>query len=134
MSYTQHACVATCKLDAPSLQQLITDLYDGCVNHAEDLPDTLAECEDLEEFSKVVSYYVDLSGNTLTIAMDSVEDNNYDSEVFDFLTNHYINFMTSKFMKVTWTTYDSRDGMSGDTCYYDKEHNQINVEELLENV
>lgn len=134
MSYTQHACVATCKLDAPSLQQLITDLYDGCVNHAEDLPDTLAECEDLEEFSKVVSYYVNLSGNTLTIAMDSVEDNNYDSEVFDFLTNHYINFMTSKFMKVTWTTYDSRDGMSGDTCYYDKEHNQINVEELLENV
>ena len=134
MSYTQHACVATCKLDAPSLQQLITDLYNNWNNHAEDLPDTLAECEDLEEFSKVVSHYVDLSGNTLTIAMDSEEDHNYDSEVFDFLTDHYINFMTSKFMKVTWTNYDSRDGMSGDTCYYDKAHNQINVEELLENV
>ena len=39
--------------------------------------------------------------------------------------------MTSKFMKVTWITYDSREGLSADVDYYDSNNNRIDVDALI---
>lgn len=132
MSYTQSAATATCKFNAPSLKDLITDLFDYCTNHEDELPDTLADYDE-DDFTAEVSYYLDLIGDDLTIHYDGEDDHAYSAEVFDFLSAHYARLMTSKFMKVTWMVYDSRDGLSAGTDYYDKNNNLIDIDSILNN-
>jgi hypothetical protein len=134
MSYTQHGCIATCTINTPSLEQLVTELFDYCTNHEEEIPEALQDCEDFDDFASVAGSYIELHGSILTLTFDTEGDHNYNSEVFDFLTTHYAHIMTSNFMKVTWSSCDSRSGLSGDTTYYDKESNAIDIESLLNNV
>jgi hypothetical protein len=134
MSYTQVGYTVTCTIDAPSLEQLVTELFDYCTNHEGEVPEALQDCEDFDDFASVAGGYIELHGSTLTITLDTEGDHNYNNEVFDFLTTHYAHIMTSNFMKVTWSSYDSRCGLSGDTTYYDRESNAIDIESLLNNV
>ena len=134
MSYTQHGSIATCTINTPSLEQLVTELFDYCTNHEEEIPEALQDCEDFDDFASVAGSYIELHGSILTLTLDTEEDYNSNSEVFDFLTTHYAHIMTSNFMKVTSSSYDSRCGLSGDTTYYDKESNAIDIESLLNNV
>ncbi len=133
MSYTQCAATATCKVKAQSIKDLITDLFNYCTNHEDELPDTLADYDE-DDFNAEISYYFDLIGEDLTIQYDSEDDHAHTSDVFDFLSAHYAHLMTSKFMKVTWSCYDSRNGLSAGTDYYDNNNDLIDVESILNNV
>lgn len=132
MSYAQYSSTATCKIKPQSLKDLITDLWDYCTNHEDEVPeDLLSYCED--EFTAEISYYFYLLGEDLTIQYDSEDDHAYSSDVFEFLSAHYAHFMTSKFMKVTWSIYNSRGGISSGTDYYDTNNNLIDIESILNN-
>jgi len=99
-------------------------------NHEDEIPEGLADCKSVEEFADIVESYVELSNDNLTISIDT-EEINSDSEIFDFLTTHYAHLMTSKFMKVTYAMYDSRQGLSADVTYYDNTNSFIDVEALI---
>jgi len=130
MSYTQHTAVATCTIaNVLDTNDLISNVYDYLTNHEDEAPTSLLNCETFEEFADQLEPYVQLEDNTLTITLDTDESNN-DSEVFDFMVEHYTHLMTSKFIKVVWVTYDSRAGLSGDAYYYNTE-GEIDIANIL---
>jgi hypothetical protein len=131
MSYTHHAATATCTIKCVlDVNDLCHQLYDYLTNHEDEIPEGLADCKSVEEFADILESYVELSNDNLTISMDT-EEINSDSEIFDFLTTHYAYLMTSKFMKVTYANYDSRQGLSADVTYYDNTNSFIDVEALI---
>ena len=131
MSYTQHTATATCTIaNVLDVNDLCTQLYDYLTNHEDEAIEELADCDSFESFADVVERYVDLSNEKLTISMDT-EEINSDNEIFDFLSSHYAYLMTSKFMKITWVSYDSREGLSADVMYYDNTNSSIDVEALI---
>ena len=131
MSYTQHTATATCTIKCVlDVSDLCHQLYDYLTNHEDEIPEGLADCKSVEEFADIVESYVELSNDNLTISIDT-EEINSDSEIFDFLTTHYAHLMTSKFMKVTYAMYDSRQGLSADVTYYDNTNSFIDVEALI---
>lgn len=100
MSYTQHTAIATCTIaNVLDTNDLISNVYDYLTNHEDEGPTSLLDCETFEEFADQLEPYVQLEDNTLTITLDTDESNN-DSEVFDFMVEHYTHLMTSKFIKV----------------------------------
>jgi len=131
MSYTQHTTTATCIIkNVLDVSDLCHQLYDYLTNHEDEIPEGLADCKSVEEFADIVESYVELSDDKLTISMDT-EECNSDYEIFDFLSTHYAYLMTSKFMKVVWASYNSREGLSGDVTYYDNTNSFIDVEALI---
>ena len=131
MSYTQHTATATCTIKCVlDVNDLCHQLYDYLTNHEDEIPEGLADCESVEEFADILESYVELSNDNLTISMDT-EEINSDGEIFDFLSSHYACLMISKFMKVVWASYDSRQGLSGDVIYYDNTNSFIDVEALI---
>lgn len=131
MSYTQHAATATCQItNVIDTSDLISQVYDYLINHEDEAPTELLNCDSFDEFSDILEAYVSVVDNTLTINMDT-EESNSDGEVFDFLTDHYAHLMSSDFMKVVWVSYDSRSGLSADCTYYNKQGEMIDVEKLL---
>jgi hypothetical protein len=131
MSYTQHTATATCTIKhVLDVNDLCHQLYDYFTNHEDEIPEGLADCNSVEEFSEVVESYVALVDNKLIVTMDT-EESNCDSEIFDAISSHYAHLMSSKFMKVTWVTYDSREGLLADVNYYDSNNELINVEALI---
>ena len=131
MSYTQHCAIATCNINnVLDVNDLCSQLYDYLTNHEDEGPGALLDCTSFEEFADVVSAYLELGNDNLTVTLDTEESNN-DNEIFDFLTDYYALRMTSKFMKIVWTSYDSRAGLSGDCTYLDNNNNFIDIETLL---
>ena len=131
MSYTQHTTTATCTIkNVLDVSDLCHQLYDYLTNHEDEIPEGLADCKSVEEFADIVESYVELSDDKLTISMDT-EEINCDGEIFDFIATHYAYIMTSKFMKVTYAMYDSRQGLSADVTYYDNTNSFIDVEALI---
>ena len=131
MSYTQHIATATCTIEhVLDVNDLCHQLYDYFTNHEDEIPESLADCNSVEEFSEIVERYVALLGDKLIVTMDT-EESNYDNEIFDVITSHYAHLMSSKFMKITWVTYDSREGISADVNYYDSNNKLIDVEALI---
>jgi hypothetical protein len=132
MSYTQHTTTATCTIkNVLDVSDLCHQLYDYLINHEEEeLPEELVGCMSVEEFADIVESYVELSDDKLTISMDT-EEINCNGEIFDFISTHYAYIMTSKFMKVTYAMYDSRQGLSADVTYYDNTNSFIDVEALI---
>ena len=131
MSYTQHCAIATCSIsNVLDVNDLCSHLYDYLTNHEDEIPEALQDCSSFEEFADQVSNYVELAEDKLTVTFDT-EEINSDNEVFDFITDHYAHLMTSKFMKIVWTSYDSRAGISGDCTYYDNDNKLIDIEAIL---
>jgi hypothetical protein len=62
----------------------------------------------------------------------NTEESNYDHEIFDVLSSHYAYLMSSKFMKVTYITYDSGSGLSADISYYNNNNEFIDIKSLIE--
>ena len=132
MSYAQHAATATCTIEhALDVNDICHHLYDYLTNHEDEIPEGLREYTTVEEFADALESYLELSADgQLTVSLDT-DESNFDNEIFDFITSHYAHLMTSKFMKVTWITYDSRGGLSADVDYYDSNNNRIDVDALI---
>jgi hypothetical protein len=132
MSCTEHTATAICSLKHTlDVTDLCHELYDYFTNHEGEIPESLADCTSVEEFADIVENYVALTDNELTITMNT-EESNYDHEIFDVLSSHYAYLMSSKFMKVTYITYDSGSGLSADISYYNNNNEFIDIKSLIE--
>lgn len=123
MSYTQHASTATCTLSVNTVDEAITLLTDWLGNNPDEFPDGLSEDETESEIADELSPYIsrDESGQIIVSIDSESDDSNYNSNVFDFITSHFAKIQASEYMTVTWSCFDSRDGMSSGTDYYDQD-------------
>lgn len=130
MSYSHNQAVATCKVKHfTSTTDIAENVYDYLTDHEDELPYNL-DLENFVDFVETIQSYVEISGNELTIKLDT-EEYNQDCEIFDLLQSYYARAMTSKFMRVVRMSYDSRAGMEADCVYYDNYDNLIDVESIL---
>lgn len=124
MSYTHFTATASCQVaENFDLSQYLVSLADFAGNHVDDLPESLQWLGDHlhEELLEKMEKYVHMEGKNLLMELDS-EDDNYDSEVWDWLCDQIRgDVMTSKFMVIKQSTYDSKYGMDCGTSYYMKD-------------
>lgn len=121
MSFTQHTSVATLTLAGVTCPRDVVNLYiDWIGNHEDDAPEEFLDYT-AEEISTELLPYIecDEHGNVV-VKLDTEGDGNYNSDFFDSITDHLRGIMSSRFMQVNWTCYDSRGGLSSGTDYYDK--------------
>ena len=131
MSYTAASATATLTVDGFStVNDVATAIADYLISHKDEIPDGLVDLEH-DDMVTTLEAYFSLDGNTLAITYGTEYDGNYNSEVFDFLTTHFVKLMTSPYMEVIWMCDDSRDGMSAGTDYYDKDCNAIDLKAAL---
>lgn len=120
MSYSTHSCTATCSLAVSTAAEAITLLTDWIGNNPDEIPDGLSEdCTD-GEVAEELSLYVSMDESGQVIVTLDTDGDNGNSEIFDFISSHFAKIQTSDYMTVTWSCYDSRDGMSSGTDYYDQ--------------
>jgi len=100
----------------------VVNLYvDWIGNHEDDAPEELLDYT-AEELSAELLPYIECDGHgNVVVKLDTEGDGNYNSDFFDSLTDHLRGIMSSRFMEVNWTCYDSRGGLSSGTDYYDTE-------------
>ena len=121
MSYTQCTSTATCTLAVNTAAEAITLLTDWLGNNPDKIPDGLSKNGTADEIADELSAYISMdTEGQIVVSIDSEGDGNYDLNVFDFIISHFAQIQTSEFMTVTWASYDSRDGMSSGTDYYDQ--------------
>ncbi|NDC89823.1 MAG: hypothetical protein EB075_13695 [Bacteroidetes bacterium] len=137
MSYTQHTSVATLTLSGATCPSDVVNLYiDWISNHKDDAPEELLDYT-AEELSAELLPYIecDEHGNVV-VKLDTEGDGNYNSDFFNSVTDHLCGIMSSRLMEVNWTCYDSRDGLSSRTNYYDSEGlvEPLKDAEILDNI
>ena len=121
MSYTQLTSTATCTLAVNTAAEAITLLVDWLGNNPDEMPEGLSEDGTADEIADELSPYINMDeAGQIIVSIDTEGDGNYHSEVFDFITSHFAQIQTSEYMTVTWSCYDSRDGISSGTDYYDQ--------------
>lgn len=124
MSYTHHTSSASCSVaEGFDLDEYVKSLVDFIGNHLDDLPESLQWLGDDEPgmITEIIHRYVRMEGNTLLMELDS-EEENYDSELWDWLNDQIRqDVMTSKFMTIKYSTYDTKWGMDCGTSYYMKD-------------
>lgn len=132
MSYTTSAAVATCTVpDLSSVEEAALAVYDYCVNHPDEIPESLDEY-DSDDFVSAIESYLDFDDQeSLVISYDSEADGNSCAEVFDFLASHFACLQSSPFMEVSWSSFDSRRGTQGGTDYYNRAGELIDVRAVL---
>jgi len=120
MSYTQHTSVATLTLAGVTCPRDVVNLYiDWIGNHEDDAPEEFLDYT-AEELSAELLPYIEFDGHgNVVVKLDTEGEGNYNSDFFDSLTDHLRGIMSSRFMEVNWTCYDSRRGLSSGTDYYD---------------
>ena len=138
MSYTQPVAKATCTIDPniyPDVETLCYSIVDYLTNHPEELEDGHLSDYDFEDnadadAATTFRHYLTLDGENLTIELDSEEDHNYDSSVFEFLVNHIAYLQTSEQMEVHYTSIDSRDGVESSVSYYGQGGEYITAQKI----
>lgn len=128
MSYTQFACTAKCILDVKTSKEAIDLFVDWVGNHLDEYPDDITGYTQADLFAEVEPY-ITVEEGQVVISLDTEGDGNYNGEVFDCITSHFARIQTSNFMTATWTCYDSRDGISSGTDYYDKNGNSFDMDD-----
>jgi hypothetical protein len=122
MSITTSCATATLTLANVNSVQDAAQLYvDWLGDNPEEIPDCASIDITAEELSEEVSPYIQFENGDVIVTYDTEsDDGNYDSEYFDSITEHFRSIMTSELMVVNWSTFDSRDGVSSGTDYYDE--------------
>lgn len=133
MSYTQFTSTATCQVvEGFNLDSFLDALHQRCINEDNFIAQNYGL--DLEEEHEICDLdfhnYVTLSGQDLTINLDTEETCYGDSEVYDWLVEQFIPVMTSRYLKVEGITMDSYCHY-GYTAFHDKNGNVLTVDDLL---
>lgn len=115
-------------------EALALSVYDYLTNHPDEIPEGLDDDDyDSDTVVEMISDYLEVDGDKVTIKYGTEEDGCYSSNVFDFLTSHFAPLQTGLYMTVEWLVDDSRSGYSSGTDYYDQKGNPIDIEAAITN-
>lgn len=134
MSHTSSSAIATCTLKGVHNQKDAVTLYvDWLMVRMTTAPDDIPEYLDgmtREEMEDEVSSYVEANENgEVTVTLDTEgDDGNWNQEVFDSICKHFSQIQVSDLLKIEWSTFDSRDGTSATTSYYDQNGEWVDIE------
>lgn len=131
MSYTQFVATASLSVvDNFNLKSYLDAISTRSVTEENFLLEEYGEVDgkiDLDFDS-----YVHQVGDRILIECDTEEYNN-NAEVWDWLIDQFIPVMTSQFVEVKSATVDSRAGVDIDFTLYGKDHQVVQLSDLVGN-
>jgi hypothetical protein len=129
MSYTQFVATATLTLcEGFNLQSYLDAISERCVKEENFLFELYGE--DDGKLDVNFSDYVRESGDNLLIEVDT-EENNGNSEVWDWLIGQFIPVMKSDFVEIKSASIDSRSGVDIGFSLYSKMGKVVDLDEIL---
>jgi hypothetical protein len=129
MSYTQFVATATLTLcEGFNLQSYLDAISERCVKEENFLFELYGE--DDGKLDVNFSDYVRESGDNLLIEVDT-EENNGNSEVWDWLIGQFIPVMKSDFVEIKSASIDSRSGVDIGFSLYSKTGKIVDLDEIL---
>lgn len=130
MSYTQFVATASLTVcEGFNLQSYLDAISERSVKEDNFLMEHYGEVNgkidiDFED-------YVRQSDGNILIECDT-EENNYNSEVWDWLIDQFIPVMNSQFVQIKSATIDSRSGVDIGFSLYDKMGKVVDLTEIME--
>lgn len=129
MSYTQFVATATLTLcEGFNLQSYLDAISERCIKEENFLFEHYGEHEGKLDVN--FSDYVRESGDNLLIEVDTEEDNG-NSEVWDWLIDQFIPVMKSDFVEIKSASIDSRSGVDIGFSLYSKMGKVVDLDEIL---
>jgi hypothetical protein len=132
MSYFSYRATAKCKLNATTLEEAVH----LCVNQAllgnnnQDIPVELEDhsfeelCEELQPYFQ--SFYDD---GQVVVFVDT-EECSGNAEFFDYITSILCKIQSGDHLEISWSSYDSREGIAGGTDYYNQDGQPILIDSI----
>lgn len=136
MSYTHICNTASCETVKDfSLHQYVQSLAEHIEKNFDSLGSDLQGSYldfDVEEIASDLNNYLRISDGKLLIEFDS-EDANGDTMVWDWLCDQVRqDVMTSDFMRINYSSYDSRDGVDSGTSFFLKDGTFLGSDDIAE--
>jgi hypothetical protein len=115
MSFYSYRAIATCNLDVEDAEQATrlvvnTALTDPAFKN--NIPSDLATEND-EELYVEFKQYIKVDGLGQVVVTVDTDENNFCSELFDFIANILAAIHTGTCLEINWSSWDSREGLSG---------------------
>ena len=130
MSYTQFVATASLTVcEGFNLQSYLDAISERSVKEDNFLMEHYGEVNGKIDID--FENYVRQSDGNILIECDTTE-NNYDSQVWDWLIDQFIPVMNSQFVQIKSATIDSRDGVDIGFSLYDKMGKVVDLTEILE--
>jgi hypothetical protein len=118
MSYTQFVATAFCTVvDGFNLESYLDALSKRCVKEDNFIAEEYGVNEDQVDIH--FDTYVRMVGSNVLIECDT-EENNNNSEIWDWLVGQFVPVMVSDLMEIKSATIDSRSGVDVDIVYLKK--------------
>ena len=131
MSYTQFVATAFCTVhDGFNLESYLNAISKRCVKENNFIAEEYGVNEDQVDVE--FDTYVRMVGSNVLIECDT-EENNNNSDVWDWLVDQFVPIMISDLMEIKSATIDSRSGVDVDITYLTKTGDMITTNDLLEN-
>ena len=129
MSYTQFVATATLTLcEGFNVQSYLDAISERCIKEENFLFEQYGEHEGKLDLD--LNDYVRELGDNLLIEVDTEEDNG-NSEVWDWLIDQFIPVMKSDFVEVKSASIDSRSGVDIGFSLYSKMGKVVDLDEIL---
>lgn len=132
MSYTSSQSTAILTLAGVNSASDAAQLYvDWLGKNKEKAPDCSSVDIEAEELLLEVLPYIAFENGEVIVKLDTESDTGCYRQYFDSITSYFRSIMSSELMKVNWSSYDSRDGSSSGTEYYDISGRIIDSDDFL---
>jgi hypothetical protein len=129
MSYYSYRATAKCKLNVATLEEAVH----FCVRQAlfgdsnQDIPVELKDHSPEELYDEFLPYFQSFDAGEVVVFVDT-EERSGNTDFFDYITSLLCKIQSGHHLEVSWSSYDSREGIAGGTDYYNQEGQPILID------
>lgn len=134
MSYYSYRATAKCKVNATSIEEVVIDCIQEVFKESSEsfnaLPTDLATHSKEELFDELLPYFQSFDAGEVIVFVDT-EENTSNPEFFDYIVSLLCKIQSGDHLEVSWSSYDSREGIDGGTDYYNSDGQPILIDSVI---
>lgn len=133
MSYCSYRATAKCKVNATSIEEAVVacvqEALEGSPESAAALPTDLQTHSKEELFDELLPYFQSFDAGEVVVFVDT-EECLGNINFFDYITHLLCKIQSGDHLEVSWSSYDSREGIAGGTDYYNSDGQPILIDSI----
>lgn len=133
MSYYSYRATGKCKLSAATLEEAVKacvqEALEGSPESAGALPVELQDHSPEELYDELQPYFQSFDAGEVVVFVDT-EESTGNTDFFDYITSILCKIQSGDHLEVSWSSYDSREGIAGGTDYYGQDGQPILIDSI----
>lgn len=133
MSYYSYRATARCKVDATSIEEAVAACIQEALKESSEsasaLPTDLQTHSKEELFDELLPYFQSFDAGEVVVFVDT-EERLGNTDFFDYITHLLCKIQSGDHLEISWSSYDSREGIAGGTDYYNKDGQPILIDSI----